>query len=131
MSNLISERRKHRVRFRISKRRNSRLRLTVFRSSQHIYAQLIDDSAGVTLVSASSLDKELRVAKKEKTASGKEQAGKSSLSAMAMAEKVGALLAARAKEKNLSSVVFDRGEYLYHGCVKALAESARAGGLSF
>jgi large subunit ribosomal protein L18 len=130
MSNVISQRRKQRVRFRISKRRNTRLRLTVFRSSQHIYAQLIDDSAGVTLVSASSLDKELRVAKKEKAAA-KKQDGKSSTSAVAMAEKVGALLAARAKEKNLSSVVFDRGEYLYHGCVKALAESARAGGLSF
>jgi large subunit ribosomal protein L18 len=92
-----------------------RPRLNVFRSNQHIYAQLIDDVAGVTLVSASTLDKELD-AKGTKT----EQA-----------VAVGALIAKRAEAKGLKDVVFDRGGYLYHGRVKALADAARENGLEF
>ncbi|MPM28044.1 50S ribosomal protein L18 [bioreactor metagenome] len=92
-----------------------RPRLNVFRSETNIYAQLIDDSAGVTLVSASSLDKGF-----EGTGSNCEAA-----------KKVGLALAQRAKDKSIGSVVFDRGGYLYHGRVKALAEGAREGGLEF
>lgn len=89
-----------------------RPRLNVFRSSKHIYAQLIDDLEGKTLVSASTVDKELR---DELGYGGNIQA----------AEKVGALLAQRAIEKGYKQVVFDRGGYLYHGRVKALADAAR------
>ncbi len=92
-----------------------RPRLNVFRSEANIYAQLIDDSMGATLVSASSLDKDF------------EGAG----SNCEAAKKVGIALAQRAKDKGIGSVVFDRGGYLYHGRVKALAEGAREGGLEF
>lgn len=91
-------------------------RLNVFRSVKHIYVQLIDDDAGVTLLSASSVDPSLR-----------EQSGGNIEGAKA----VGALIAARAKEKGISRVVFDRGGYKYHGRVKSLAEAAREGGLEF
>ena len=91
-----------------------RPRLNVFRSDAHIYAQIIDDVQGVTLVSASSLDKEIE--------------GGSNTAA---ARQVGISLAAKAKEKGITEVVFDRGGYLYHGRVKELAEGAREGGLSF
>ena len=90
-------------------------RLNVFRSEANIYAQIIDDTKGVTLVSASSLDKDV------------EGYGGN----VAAAEAVGKLVAKRALEKGVESVVFDRGGYLYHGRVKALAEGARAGGLKF
>ncbi|MFD1673052.1 50S ribosomal protein L18 [Agrilactobacillus yilanensis] len=92
-----------------------RPRLNVFRSNKNIYAQLIDDVAGVTLVSASTLDKDLD-AKGTKT----EQA-----------QAVGTLIAKRAEEKGLKEVVFDRGGYLYHGRVQALADAARENGLEF
>lgn len=95
-----------------------RPRLNVFRSAKHIYAQLIDDVTGNTLVSASTLDKEL---KGTVTNGG----------TVAAAEKVGELIAKRAKEKGYESVVFDRGGYLYHGRIKALAEAARREGLQF
>ncbi len=95
-----------------------RPRLNVFRSSNNIYAQLIDDLAGHTLVSASTLDPEL---KGEIENGGNVEA----------ARKVGQLIAKRALEKGLKRVVFDRGGYLYHGRVKALAEGAREGGLDF
>jgi len=91
-------------------------RLNVFRSSENIYAQLIDDTAGVTLASASSLDKSLKGSKDNKTA---------------LAEAVGKLLAERAKAAGFQRVVFDRGGYLFHGRVKALATGARSGGLEF
>lgn len=110
--------RRRRVRHQLQKRANTRPRLSVFRSSKHIYAQLIDDTAGHTLVSASSLEEELRG--KLKTGADKDAASK-----------VGALLAARALEAGLTDVVFDRGGYRYHGRVKALAEAARESGLSF
>ena len=90
-------------------------RLNVFRSLQHIYAQLIDDVAGVTLVSASSTEKDFTNYGGNKDA----------------AKEVGKLLAERAKEKNINDVVFDRGGYVYHGRVKELAEGAREGGLNF
>jgi large subunit ribosomal protein L18 len=90
-------------------------RLNVFRSEANIYAQVIDDSKGMTLVSASSLDKEIEGYGGNKTA----------------AEAVGKLVAKRALDKGIETVVFDRGGYLYHGRVKALAEGAREGGLKF
>lgn len=112
----LAERRKRRLRTKLAARRNGRPRLSVFRSSKHIYAQIIDDEAGHTLASASSLDKDLK---------GKTGATTDAASA------VGALLAKRAVEKGATEVVFDRGAYLFHGRVKALAEAAREGGLQF
>ncbi|MEQ2528973.1 50S ribosomal protein L18 [Robertmurraya yapensis] len=94
----------------------ARPRLNVFRSSKHIYAQLIDDVNGVTLVSASTLDKEVSL----------ESTGN-----VDAAVKVGELVAKRAVEKGVKAVVFDRGGYLYHGRVKALADAARENGLEF
>jgi large subunit ribosomal protein L18 len=95
-----------------------RLRLSVYRSLNHIYAQIIDDLKGYTLVSASSLDKEFK---------GNES-HKGNIKA---ARQVGELIAKRALEKGIKKVVFDRGGYLYHGRVKALAEAAREAGLEF
>lgn len=95
-----------------------RPRLNVFRSSKHIYAQLIDDVAGTTIVSASTQDKEL---KGSVSNGGNVEA----------AQKVGQLVAKRAVEKGYQSIVFDRGGYLYHGRIKALAEAAREEGLQF
>ena len=95
-----------------------RARLSVFRSSQHIYAQLIDDDKGVTLASASTIEKTLREG--AKTGANIEAA-----------KAVGKLLAERAKQKGITDVVFDRGGYLYHGRIKALADAAREGGLNF
>ena len=92
-----------------------RPRLCVFRSNSNLYAQIIDDVAGNTLVAASTLDKEVKTKKSNKEA----------------AKEVGALVAKRAIEKNIKSVVFDRGGYIYHGVVKELAEAAREGGLEF
>ena len=91
-------------------------RLNVFRSNGNIFAQIIDDAAAVTLVSASSIDKELKL----------ENGGN-----IEAATKVGELLAKRAKDAKIKTVVFDRGGYLYHGRVKALAEAARENGLEF
>jgi large subunit ribosomal protein L18 len=95
-----------------------RPRLSVFRSVAHIYAQVVDDRAGRTLATASSLDPEIRTqaAEVKKTEAGK---------------LVGRLVARRAKERGISRVVFDRGGYLYHGRVKAVADGAREGGLEF
>lgn len=95
-----------------------RPRLNVYRSLRHIYAQLIDDNNRITLVSASTLDMDLR---SRLTASGNKEA----------ARQVGELLAKRAQEKGITEVVFDRGGYLYHGRVQALAEGARSQGLKF
>ena len=93
-----------------------RPRLAVFRSVAHIYAQVIDDSQGTTLVSASSVDKADKIKKGGNVAAAKS---------------IGKLVAERAKEKGIKSVVFDRGGYQYHGRVKALADAARAAGLEF
>jgi len=95
-----------------------RPRLAVFRSQAHIYAQVIDDDAGRTLCAASSLDEDLRAKLKRG-------------SNVAAAREVGRVLAARATEKGVAAVVFDRGGFQYHGRVKALADAARAGGLKF
>ena len=97
---------------------SERLRLAVFRSLNHVYAQVIDDDKRVTLVAASSLDGSIKEQK-----NGSKKAGVSEL--------VGTLVAQRAKEKGINSVVFDRGGYKYHGRIKALADAARKGGLVF
>ena len=96
-----------------------RPRLAVFRSVKHIYAQIIDDAVGHTLAAASSNEK------------GDAKSGTKSGGNVAGAKAVGKLLAQRAQEKGVKTVVFDRGGYLYHGRVKALAEAAREGGLKF
>ena len=114
----LFKRRQGRTRFDLRQKADGRPRLSVFRSSKHIYAQVIDDVNGRTLASASSIDKELRSGLK--TGADVEAAGK-----------VGELLARRAKEAGVDAVVFDRGGYRYHGRVKALADAARAGGLTF
>jgi large subunit ribosomal protein L18 len=113
-----ARRRRHkRVRRKISGTSNVP-RLSVFRSLKHIYAQIIDDDAGFTLVSASTLDPDVR-----------EQVGE--LSKVEQAELVGKLLAEKALSKGVKRVVFDRGGYVYHGRVKALADASREGGLIF
>jgi large subunit ribosomal protein L18 len=110
------ERRRRRVRAKVAGT-PSRPRLNVFRSLQHIYVQLIDDEAGNTIASASSLDKEIR--------------SQSGLKKSDQATAVGKLLAQRARERSITQVVFDRAGYRYHGRIKAVAEGARAGGLEF
>ena len=103
--------RKNRVKAKISKV-SDRARLSVFRSGKHLYAQVIDDQYSVTLISASTLDKEIR------------QLDKSNCN-ISSATKVGTLLAKRAEEKGLSQVVFDKSGYKYHGVIKAIADAAR------
>jgi len=112
------QKRAQRVRTRLRKMANGRPRLSVFRSSKNIYAQIIDDVQGRTLVAASSLEDGAR----------KEHSKGCDVKA---AEIVGRLLAERAKEQGVSDVVFDRGAYIFHGRVKALADAAREGGLNF
>ncbi len=111
-------RRQKRVRAALRRVAGGRPRLSVFRSSQHIYAQVIDDKNGHTLAAASSLDKEIK--SKLKTGADKAAAGE-----------VGKLVAERAKSAGVEKVVFDRGAYIFHGRVKALADAAREGGLQF
>jgi large subunit ribosomal protein L18 len=113
--NVVRKKRHARVRAKLTGTA-TRPRLNVYRSNQHIYAQVIDDTNSVTLVSASTLDKDLNL---------------DSNSNVEAAQKVGELVAKRAVEKGVKSVVFDRGGYLYHGRIKALAESAREAGLEF
>ena len=114
----VARLRKHvRVRKKISGT-TERPRLNVFRSLNHIYAQIIDDTSGVTLVSASTIDSAL----KDKVQSGGN---------IEAAAQVGKLIAEKAVDKGIKSVVFDRGGYLYHGRIKALAEAAREAGLEF
>ena len=111
-------RRRQRVRAKLRRTANNRPRLSVFRSSKHIYAQIIDDAAGRTLATASSLDGLLR----QRLRTGADRAA---------AGEVGKLIAERAKAAGIERVVFDRGAYLFHGRVKALADAAREGGLDF
>jgi large subunit ribosomal protein L18 len=114
----LFERRKRRNRITLAKKSAGRPRLSFFRSANHIYAQIIDDAQGRTLAQASSLEKDLRDSLKsggDKTA----------------ATAVGKLLAERAKAAGVLEVVFDRGGYIFHGRVQALADAAREGGLSF
>ncbi len=112
------DRRKARVRRALRKSANGRPRLSVFRSSKQIYAQVIDDAQGRTLAAASSLEKPMR----EKLKTGAD---------VNAAKEVGRLIAERAAAAGVKQVVFDRGGYLYHGRVKALADAAREGGLEF
>ncbi len=114
----LHERRAKRNRYNIAKNANGRLRMSVYRSERNISVQIIDDKVGKTLVSASSLEEDLR--KKLKTGADK-----------SAAKSVGELVAERAIKAGIKEVVFDRGGYLYHGRVKELAEAARAAGLSF
>ena len=111
---LERERRHKRVRTKISGTAECP-RLCVYRSNSNIYAQVIDDTKGITLASASTLDKEVKTKKSNKEA----------------AKEVGTLVAKRAIEKNIKTVVYDRGGYIYHGIVKELAEAAREAGLEF
>ena len=111
-------RRAHRVRHTLKRKAHGRARLSVFRSSKHIYAQVIDDNAGRTLVAASTLDKDLKGALKKG-------------SDLEAAQAVGKLVAERALKAGVTNVVFDRGGYIYHGRVKALADAAREAGLNF
>ena len=111
----MSDKRKNRVRYKL-KKVSSRSRLSVFRSNNHIYAQVIDDTKGITLASASTIEKS--IIKKEN-------------SRQELAELVGKKIAERAIEKGIKDVAFDKGKYKYHGLIKILAESARSGGLNF
>jgi large subunit ribosomal protein L18 len=113
-----TERRTAKVRRNVRRAAGNRARLSVFRSSKHIYAQVIDDVKGETVASASSLEKDMRT--NLKTGANIEAA-----------KAVGKRLAERAASKGIKLVVFDRGGYLYHGRVKALADAAREGGLNF
>ena len=112
------DRRKARVRRSLRRSQGDRPRLSVFRSSKQIYAQIIDDSKGLTLASASSIDAELKASLKKGTD-------------VAAAAEVGKLVAKRAIEAGIKDVVFDRGGYIYHGRIKALADAAREAGLNF
>ncbi len=114
----LFERRKSRTRVALRKTSSGRLRLSVHRSSQHIYAQVIDDAQGHTVAAASTLD------------AGVKKAFKSTSNSAAAAE-VGKLVAERAKANGVEIVVFDRGGYIFHGRVKALADAAREAGLKF
>jgi large subunit ribosomal protein L18 len=113
-----TERRKARVRRALRSAANGRPRLSVHRSSKHIYAQVIDDARGVTVAAASTLEKDLR---------GSLKTGAD----IAAAQAIGKLVAERAVAAGVKDVVFDRGAFIYHGRVKALAEAAREGGLNF
>jgi len=114
----LFERRQRRNRFALRKKAGERPRLSVFRSSKHIYAQIIDDQNGVTLAAASSLESDVK---------GDLKTGADKAAATA----VGKLIAERATKAGITEVVFDRGGYIFHGRVKALADAAREGGLSF
>ena len=111
-------RRRERLRFQLRRKSTERPRLSVFRSSKHIYAQVIDDRAGKTVAAASTLDKDLK-------------GGLPKGCDLKAATAVGKLVAERALQAGVKDVIFDRGGYLYHGRVKALAEAAREAGLNF
>lgn len=117
-SDELFDRRKRRLRISLRRKAVARPRLSVFRSSKHIYAQVIDDAKGVTLAAASSLDTDL----KSKLKTGAD---------VGAAKEVGRLVAERALKAGIKEVVFDRGGYIFHGRIKALADAAREGGLSF
>ena len=117
-NNKTTDRRRARVRRSLKARAGGKPRLSVFRSSKQIYAQIIDDTKGATLASASTLEKDQRGALK-------------SGATVDAASAVGKLVAERALKAGIKDVVFDRGSYMYHGRVKALAEAAREGGLQF
>ena len=115
VNKIISNKRKARVRKKLKKSSSDKMRLSIFRSAKHIYAQIIDDSSGITVASASTL---------EKSSSGLG-------SNISSASKVGSEIAKKAIDGGVKEVFFDRGSYKYHGRVKALAENAREAGLKF
>ena len=115
VNKIISNKRKARIRKKLKKSSSDKMRLSVFRSAKHIYAQIIDDSSGITVASASTL---------EKSSSGLG-------SNISSASKVGSEIAKKAIDAGVKEVFFDRGSYKYHGRVKALAENAREAGLKF
>ena len=117
-NSVATDRRQARVRRAVKAAANGRPRLSVFRSSKQIYAQIIDDAKGVTIAAASTLEKDLKA--KLKTGAD-----------VAAATAVGKLVAERAVKAGVKTIVFDRGSYMFHGRVKALAEAAREGGLEF
>ena len=117
-SKALMERRRQRNRWTLRRKSAGRPRLSVFRSSRQIYAQVIDDERGHTLAAASTMDADLRATLKTGAT-------------VEAAKQVGELVAKRAREAGIEKVVFDRGGYRYHGRVKALAEGAREGGLNF
>ncbi len=114
----LFEKRKGRVRSALKKAANGKMRLSVFRSNTHVYAQIIDDAKGATIASASTLEKEVRdnIKKSSNTEA---------------ASFIGKLIAERALKSGVNEVIFDRGGYIYHGRVKALADAAREAGLKF
>lgn len=114
----LADRRKRRLRYKLKQRAGGRVRLSVFRSNKHIYAQLIDDASGKTLAAASTNDKDIKKAVKTG-------------STVSAAEAVGSEIAKRGKAAKVGAIAFDRSGYIYHGRVKALADAARAGGLDF
>ncbi len=118
-SKYLYNKRKVRTRFRLKNNCTKNIRLSVFRSNANIYAQIIDDNKHTTLLAFSSLDKELKKKKGDKTGN------------ISAASEVGIAIAKKAKEKGIKEVYFDRGGYLYHGRIKALAEAARKEGLKF
>ena len=118
-SKVLFNKRKVRTRFRLKENATASIRLCIFRSNSNIYAQIIDDNKEVTLLAFSSLDKELKKQTKNKGGN------------IEVAEIVGKTIAKKALDKGIKRVYFDRGAYLYHGRVKALAEAARKEGLNF
>ena len=118
-SKYLYNKRKVRTRFRLKNTCTRNIRLSVFRSNANIYAQIIDDEKQATLIASSSLDKELKKKTGDKTGN------------INAASEVGVAIAKKAKEKGIKEVYFDRGGYLYHGRIKALAEAARKEGLKF
>lgn len=135
-ANKARQRRHARLRKRLSGS-TARPRLSIYRSAKHMYAQIIDDSTGRTLVAASSLEPELRAAKVAPTPAAEGAVGGNILTGIesnrkvSLARAIGRAIAERAKANNISQVVFDRGGYPYHGRVAALATGAREGGLDF
>ena len=115
VNKIVSNKRKARVRKKLKKSSSDRMRLSVFRSSKHIYAQIIDDTSGVTIASASTLEKSSSILG----------------SNISSASKVGSEIAKKAIKAGVNEVFFDRGSYKYHGRFKALAEHAREAGLKF
>ena len=118
MKSITRDTKKKRIRFKIKRNSNNRPRMSVFRSDKNIYVQIIDDNIGKTLITTSTLEKKIK--SKIKKSTNKDAASE-----------IGKIIAEKAKTKGIKKVFFDRGPYLYHGRVKALAEAARKAGLEF
>ena len=118
MKSITRDTKKKRIRFKIKRNSNNRPRMSVFRSDKNIYVQIIDDNIGKTLITATTLEKKIK--SKIKKSTNKDAASE-----------IGKIIAEKAKAKGIKKVFFDRGPYLYHGRIKALAEAARKAGLEF